>query len=98
MILRRGAPGGPGVVDEDVDVAQALLEQGQIEREEVDGNGDGRPDAISLYVNGQISEKREDIDFDGKPDVVSRYKNGKLASREADSSEVFELWNKDGAN
>jgi hypothetical protein len=52
---------------------------------------------VALYVD-QISEKREDIDFDGKPDVVSRYKNGKLASREADSSEVFELWNKEGAN
>jgi hypothetical protein len=37
------------------------------------------------------------MDFDGKPDVVSRYKNGKLASREAESTEVFELWNKDGA-
>ena len=64
----------------------------------IDATCASTPDAISLYVNGQISEKREDIDFDGKPDVVSRYKNGKLASREADSSEVFELWNKDGAN
>lgn len=74
-----------------------LYANGQVEREEVDSNGDGRPDAVSVYINGQISEKREDIDFDGKPDVVSHYTNGKLTSREADSADVFEMWNKDVA-
>ncbi len=70
---------------------------GEVEREEADKNGDGRPDVVTLFVNGQISEKREDMDFDGTPDVVSHYTNGKLTSREADSSEVFEKWSKDGA-
>ena len=74
-----------------------IYANGEVEREEVDKNGDGRPDAVSIYVSGQISEKREDLDFDGTPDVVSRYTNGKLASREAESTEVFEMWNKDGA-
>jgi len=73
-----------------------IYTNGQVDREEIDRNGDGRPDAVSIYANGQISEKREDLDFDGTPDVVSRYKNGKLASREAESTEVFEMWNKDG--
>ena len=74
-----------------------IYANGQVEREEVDKNGDGRPDAVAIYANGQIQEKREDLDFDGTPDVVSRYKNGKLASREAESTEVFEMWHKDGA-
>ncbi|MGH7292262.1 MAG: hypothetical protein ACREJT_13685, partial [Myxococcota bacterium] len=74
-----------------------IYSNGQVEGEETDRNGDGRPDVVVFYVDGQISEKREDLDFDGKPDMVSRYKNGKLASREADSSEVFEQWEKDGS-
>jgi len=74
-----------------------IYANGQVEREEVDQNGDGRPDSVSVYSSGQISEKREDLDFDGTPDVVSHYRNGKLVSREADSSEVFEKWEKDGS-
>ncbi len=72
-----------------------IYAKGQVDREEVDKNGDGRPDAVATYANGMISEKREDLDFDGTPDLVSHYKNGKLASREAESSAVFEMWNKD---
>jgi hypothetical protein len=73
-----------------------IYARGRIEREETDKNGDGRPDVIALYREGQLAEKREDLDFDGTPDVLSRYENGKLKSREADSGEMFELWEKAG--
>jgi antitoxin component YwqK of YwqJK toxin-antitoxin module len=69
---------------------------GAIAREEEDRNGDGRPDVVSIYQNGQLSEKREDMDYDGTPDVVSHYLNGKLVSREANSTDVFEKWEKAG--
>ena len=65
---------------------------GELLREEVDKNGDGRPDSVTLYSDGEIATTREDLDYDGVTDIESTYERGKLVRRDLSSDTDLENW------
>ena len=61
----------------------AHYRDGQMEREEKDGDGDGRLDLIKYYDERErVVRVEEDSDGDGAMDVISHYEEGRLARRE----------------
>ena len=61
-------------------------DNGQLVREELDLNFDGRPEIIKRYYNGQLVKKEIDTNFDGVMDYWEYYQDGKLVRVEIDTN------------
>jgi hypothetical protein len=61
-------------------------DSGQREREEMDGDFDGRVDWKDYYVGGKRSMSEVDTDFNGTFDLKKYYENGIVRRRERDSN------------
>jgi antitoxin component YwqK of YwqJK toxin-antitoxin module len=69
------------------DVRSTFSEQtGQLEREEMDGDFDGRVDWIDHYQGGRRVLSEVDADNDGKMDLFKIFENGKLRRKERDTN------------
>jgi antitoxin component YwqK of YwqJK toxin-antitoxin module len=89
LALRPAAATADGVVDRDQDgrVDQWIFRQnGEIERIELDENGDGRADRVLHYdlETNQIHRVEEDADGDGASDSWTEYVDGRIARRRGD--------------
>jgi hypothetical protein len=71
------------------------IENGRIERQEIDVNFDGRIDSVFIYgSSGQVREEILDTNYDGKMDNWRLYENGELTVDSLDSNMdgMIDLW------
>lgn len=62
------------------------LKDGDIEKQEIDLNFDGKIDSVFLYEsNGRVKEEILDTNYDGKMDNWRLYENGELVVDRVDS-------------
>jgi hypothetical protein len=71
--------------DGKIDVRTWFDSEGRIEKEEMDGDFDGRPDWIDHYKGGRRVMSEIDTDYNGKPDLFKYYEKGKLRKKERDT-------------
>ena len=67
-----------------VDVVSWFDDQGRLQKEEMDGDFDGRFDWIDHYQNGTRIMSEVDTDYDGKTNVWSYYVDGRIDRKERD--------------
>ena len=64
-------------------------ENGRLDAEELDTDGDGRLDRFDRFdADGRVALREEDLDGDGAIDVRSRYESGRLVRREFSRPEL----------
>ena len=68
-----------------IDVRTWFDDEGQIEKEEMDGDFDGRPDWVDNYKGGQRVTSEIDTNYDGRPDLYKIFKKGKLSEKHRDT-------------
>jgi hypothetical protein len=71
--------------DGKIDVRTWFDEEGRIEKEEMDGDFDGRPDWVDHYNGGQRVMSEIDTDYNGTPDLFKYYEQGKVRKKERDT-------------
>jgi hypothetical protein len=69
-----------------IDVRTWFDEEGRIEKEEMDGDFDGRPDWIDHYKGGQRVMSEIDTDYNGTPDLFKYYEKGTVRKKERDTN------------
>jgi len=102
---RRGADGKDVVVrrerdlngDGRVDVWEYYDETGNLEKQVVDLDFDGKPDVIIYFEKGQMVRKESAFGFDGKATEIAYYEKGKLVRKEKDLNgdgkiDYWEYW------
>ncbi len=71
--------------DGKIDVRTWFTEDGQIEKEEMDGDFDDRVDWIDHYKGGRRVMSEIDTDYNGAMDLFKYYEGGNLRRKERDS-------------
>ena len=71
--------------DSKIDVRTWFTADGAIEKEEMDGDFDGRVDWIDHYKGGRRVMSEVDTDYNGAMDLFKYYENGKLRRKERDA-------------
>ena len=71
-------------MDGSIDVVSWFDDQGRLQKEEMDGDFDGRFDWIDHYQNGVRIMSEVDTDYDGKTNVWSYYVDGRIDRKERD--------------
>jgi len=102
---RRGADGKEVVVrrerdlngDGRVDVWEYYDDAGNLEKQVVDLDFDGKADVVMYFEHGQMVRKESAFGFDGKPHTVAYYEKGKLVRKEKDENgdgkiDYWEYW------
>ena len=69
-----------------IDVRTWFVETGEIEKEEMDGDFDGRVDWIDHYQGGKRVMSEVDTDNNGQYDLFRIYENGKVRRKERDTT------------
>ena len=69
-----------------VDVRTWFNETGQIEKEEMDGDFDGRVDWVDHYQNGRRVMSEVDTDWNGTFDLFKYYEGQKVRRKETDTN------------
>ena len=72
--------------DGKIDVRSWFTDDGQIEKEEMDGDFDSRVDWIDHYKGGRRVMSEIDTDYNGAMDLFKYYEGGKLRRKERDST------------
>ncbi len=68
------------------------VKNGNVEKQEIDINFDGRIDAVYLYEwGGKVREEILDTDYDGRMDNWRTYENGSLVEDQIDSNSDGEV-------
>jgi hypothetical protein len=80
-----------------VDVWEWFDADGAVERQAVDLDFDGKPDAVLYFEKGLLVRKELSFGFDGKPHVTAYYEKGKLVRKEKDDNgdgkvDTWEYW------
>ena len=68
--------------DGKIDVRTWFDDDGNIEKEEMDGDFDGRPDWVDHYNGGQRVMSEIDTDYNGTPDLFKYYEKGVVRKKE----------------
>ena len=69
-----------------VDVRSWFDETGRLEKEELDGDFDGRVDWVDHYQGGKRVMSEVDTDYNGAFDLFKYYEGGKIRRKERDSN------------
>jgi len=72
--------------DGKIDVRSWFTDDGQIEKEEMDGDFDSRVDWIDHYNGGRRVMSEIDTDYNGAMDLFKYYEGGNLRRKERDST------------
>jgi hypothetical protein len=72
--------------DARIDVRTWFEANGDIEKEEIDGDFDGRIDWVDHYQGGRRVMSEVDTDYDAKFDLFKIYEQGKVRRKERDSN------------
>ena len=72
--------------DGTIDVRTWFRDDGEIEKEEIDGDFDGAVDWIDHYKGGRRVMSEVDTDYNGSLDLFKYYDNGKLRRKERDTT------------
>lgn len=72
--------------DSRVDVRSWFDLSGQLEKEEMDGDFDGRVDWVDHYQGGKRVLSEVDTDYDGSFDLFKVYEGGKVRSKQRDTN------------
>ena len=80
-----------------VDLREFYDAEGNLERQELDLDFDGKPDVILHFEKGQLASKEYAFGFDGKPHAWSYYEKGRLVRKERDENgdgrvDYWEYW------
>ena len=80
-----------------VDVWEYYDDAGNLEKQVVDLDFDGKADVIMYFEKGQMVRKEMAFGFDGKPREIAYYEKGKLARKEKDENgdgriDYWEYW------
>lgn len=83
--------------DGKIDVWEFYDANGNLEKQVVDLDFDGKPDVVIHYEKGQIVSKEMGFGFDGKPHAWSYYEKGRLVRKERDENgdgkvDYWEYW------
>ena len=83
--------------DGKIDVWETYDASGNLEKQVVDLDFDGKPDVAIRYEKGQIVSKEMSFGFDGKPHAWSYYEKGRLVRKERDENgdgkvDYWEYW------
>ena len=83
--------------DGKIDVWEAYDDDGNVVKQTVDLDFDGKPDLVLHFEKGQLVRKELGFAFDGKPHAWSYYEKGKLARKERDENndgrvDYWEYW------
>lgn len=69
-----------------VDVITTFDELGNREKEEMDGDFDGKVDMVDIYVAGKRQSSQVDTDYNGSFDLFRYYEGGKVRRKERDTN------------
>jgi len=72
--------------DQRIDVRTWFTSEGKIEKEEMDGDFDGRVDWVDHYQGGKRVLSEVDTDYNGIFDLFKIYESGKVRRKERDSN------------
>lgn len=80
-----------------VDVWEYYDDEGNLEKQVVDLDFDGKPDVVMYFEKGQLVRKESAFGFDGKPTEIAYYEKGKLVRKEKDLNgdgkiDYWEYW------
>jgi len=77
-----------------LDMVSYFDDQGDLEREEMDRDFDGRFDWVDHYRGGQRAMSEYDTSSDGFPDVFDYYEEGQIAykERDTDADGTIDYW------
>ncbi len=83
--------------DGKIDVWEWYDADGQLEKQIVDFDFDGKPDVVLHFEKGQLVKKEFAFGFDGKPHAWSYYEKGHLVRKERDENgdgkvDYWEYW------
>jgi hypothetical protein len=83
--------------DGKIDVWESYDANGNLEKQVVDLDFDGKADVVIHYEKGQIVSKEMSLGFDGKPHAWLYYEKGKLVRKERDENgdgkvDYWEYW------
>ncbi len=83
--------------DGKIDVWEWYDAAGNLEKQVVDFDFDGKPDVVLYFEKGQLVRKEFAFGFDGKPHAWSYYEKGHLARKERDENgdgkvDYWEYW------
>ncbi len=83
--------------DGKIDVWDWYDDQGNLEKQVLDFDFDGKPDRILHFEKGQLVSKEEAFGFDGKPHEWAYYEKGRLVRKERDTNgdgrvDTWEYW------
>lgn len=83
--------------DGKVDLTRVYAPDGQLERDILDLDFDGRTDQVNHYEKGQLVRKERDLDYDGRPDQWVYYERGRIVRKELDANrdgkvDEWEYW------
>ncbi len=104
--ITRKRPGGNEVLvrverdlngDGKVDIRESYDAEGNVERQVIDLDFDGKPDVVLYFEKGQLVRKEYAFGFDGKPHAWNYYEKNQLVSRERDENgdgkvDYWEFW------
>lgn len=68
--------------DGKVDMVKIFNEKGEVVKEMIDFDFDGRFDVTNFIEKGQITKQEMDLNWDGKPDIVKYFEKGKIVRKE----------------
>lgn len=68
--------------DGKVDMVKVFNEKGEVIKEMIDFDFDGRFDTTNFYEKSQLVRQEMDLNWDGKPDIVKYFEKGKITRKE----------------
>ncbi len=68
--------------DGKVDMVKIFNDKGEVIKEMIDFDFDGRFDTTNYLEKGQLTKQEMDLNWDGKPDIVKFFEKGKIVRKE----------------
>ncbi|MGB9599134.1 MAG: hypothetical protein ACPL7I_01160, partial [Myxococcota bacterium] len=68
--------------DGKVDMVRIFNDKGEVIREMIDFDFDGRFDTTNYIEKGQLVRQEMDLNWDGKPDIIKYFEKGKIVRKE----------------
>lgn len=88
--------------DGKVDIVKVYNESGDLVKEMIDFDFDGRFDVTNYIEKGQITRQELDLNWDGKPDIIKYFEKGKIVRKELSTNltgkmNYFEYYDEKGS-
>jgi len=88
--------------DGKIDMVKVFNDGGEVVKEMIDFDFDGRFDVTNIYEKSQLVRQEMDLNWDGKPDIIKYFEKGKITRKEISTKidgkmDYFEYYDDKGA-